>query len=256
MIPRFARAEKRRPRASVRRRRAARRTMRKGRASLTAQAVASAAPWQRGRAAALIRFRTTRWPNACCLRRSRRPRTRLRRRRHAATSPLPCGPGELRLRRSRRAARGDDRPHANEAAAGAAACAQVVILGAGLDTRAHRLSALRATTVYEVDHPDGQRQKRERARRSGCARPSCATCGRPRARRSAGEPHRGRLHARAAELLAGRGPRALPEPNHRRQHVAQIAGVARPGSQLLITYVTPELSMLRHARKSCCRRCA
>ncbi len=38
---------------------------------------------------------------------------------------------------------------------------QVVILGAGLDTRAHRLEALRAATVFEVDHPSTQAHKRQ-----------------------------------------------------------------------------------------------
>lgn len=37
---------------------------------------------------------------------------------------------------------------------------QVVILGAGFDTRAYRLPALRKLPVVEVDHPDTQRRKR------------------------------------------------------------------------------------------------
>src|SRR5688500_11645179 len=36
---------------------------------------------------------------------------------------------------------------------------QVVILGAGLDTRAHRLECLADADVYEVDHPSTQRGK-------------------------------------------------------------------------------------------------
>jgi methyltransferase (TIGR00027 family) len=40
---------------------------------------------------------------------------------------------------------------------------QLVILGAGLDSRAWRMPELRNVTVFEVDHPDTQRQKRERA---------------------------------------------------------------------------------------------
>lgn len=43
-----------------------------------------------------------------------------------------------------------------------AATPQVVILGAGLDGRAWRMSELRDATVYEVDHPDTQREKRAR----------------------------------------------------------------------------------------------
>lgn len=40
---------------------------------------------------------------------------------------------------------------------------QLVILGAGLDARAHRMSALRDATVFEVDHPASQRFKRRKA---------------------------------------------------------------------------------------------
>jgi methyltransferase (TIGR00027 family) len=39
---------------------------------------------------------------------------------------------------------------------------QVVILGAGLDGRAWRLPELRGVAVFEVDHPDSQRDKRSR----------------------------------------------------------------------------------------------
>jgi methyltransferase (TIGR00027 family) len=45
----------------------------------------------------------------------------------------------------------------------AAYAKQLVILGAGLDARAHRLAELAATTVYEVDQPSTQDYKRARA---------------------------------------------------------------------------------------------
>jgi methyltransferase (TIGR00027 family) len=45
----------------------------------------------------------------------------------------------------------------------AAPIGQLVILGAGFDTRAWRLDALEQATVFEVDHPDTQALKRERA---------------------------------------------------------------------------------------------
>jgi methyltransferase (TIGR00027 family) len=44
-----------------------------------------------------------------------------------------------------------------------AASPQVVILGAGLDGRAWRMPELANTIVFEVDHPDSQRRKRERS---------------------------------------------------------------------------------------------
>jgi methyltransferase (TIGR00027 family) len=46
---------------------------------------------------------------------------------------------------------------------------QVVILGAGFDTRAWRLPALQGPTVFEVDHPDTQRAKRAVVARLGDA---------------------------------------------------------------------------------------
>jgi methyltransferase (TIGR00027 family) len=50
-----------------------------------------------------------------------------------------------------------------DAALSAVPSPQLVILGAGLDGRAYRMDALRDTTVFEVDHPDSQRDKRARA---------------------------------------------------------------------------------------------
>jgi methyltransferase (TIGR00027 family) len=51
---------------------------------------------------------------------------------------------------------------------------QLVILGAGLDGRAWHLPGLESTTVYEVDHPDTQHSKRERAQGMKlCARNVC-----------------------------------------------------------------------------------
>jgi methyltransferase (TIGR00027 family) len=49
------------------------------------------------------------------------------------------------------------------ASAVAAGCRQVVLLGAGLDTRAYRMKALSGLPVLEVDHPATQAYKRRRA---------------------------------------------------------------------------------------------
>jgi methyltransferase (TIGR00027 family) len=50
-----------------------------------------------------------------------------------------------------------------DAAVADARARQVVVLGAGLDTRAWRLDALRGVRVFEVDHPATQAYKREKA---------------------------------------------------------------------------------------------
>jgi|HubBroStandDraft_1064217.scaffolds.fasta_scaffold00454_12 methyltransferase (TIGR00027 family) len=51
----------------------------------------------------------------------------------------------------------------DRAIASAAPIPQLVILGAGFDTRAWRLDSLADATVFEVDHPNTQALKRERA---------------------------------------------------------------------------------------------
>lgn len=48
---------------------------------------------------------------------------------------------------------------------------QVVILGAGFDSRAHRLHALEKVAIFEVDHPDTLRRKRETLDRALSALP-------------------------------------------------------------------------------------
>lgn len=45
-----------------------------------------------------------------------------------------------------------------------AGCRQVVVLGAGFDTRAYRFEALRGVKIFEVDHPATQAAKRARTR--------------------------------------------------------------------------------------------
>jgi methyltransferase (TIGR00027 family) len=52
----------------------------------------------------------------------------------------------------------------------ASSARQLVILGAGLDARAHRVDELRDTTVFEVDQPSTQSYKRPRA----ASLPKCA----------------------------------------------------------------------------------
>lgn len=43
---------------------------------------------------------------------------------------------------------------------------QVVILGAGFDTRAYRIPGIEKTRVFEVDHPDTQAEKRKRLKKA------------------------------------------------------------------------------------------
>jgi methyltransferase (TIGR00027 family) len=67
-----------------------------------------------------------------------------------------------RLHHRRRASMMVARTVAIDDAIREAAHPQVVILGAGLDGRAWRMPELREVVVFEVDHPDSQRDKRAR----------------------------------------------------------------------------------------------
>jgi methyltransferase (TIGR00027 family) len=126
---------------------------------------------------------------------------------------------------------------------------QLVILGAGFDTRAHRLEALRETAVYEVDHPDSQRSKRERTEDAPllAARleyvPLDLAQGGLRDRLSdAGH--------RAAEPTLWLAEGLVPYLKHDAVEamLQEIAAASAARSELAITYVTPDLVWLQHAK--------
>lgn len=77
------------------------------------------------------------------------------------TEPAPKDPKARMARRflERRAQMVALRTVAIDEAVRAAAAPQVVILGAGLDGRAWRMPELRDAVVFEIDHPDTQREK-------------------------------------------------------------------------------------------------
>lgn len=123
---------------------------------------------------------------------------------------------------------------------------QFVILGAGLDSRAHRLDALARATVYEVDHPDSQRYKRahsdELAIRARALHYVTADLTLPtlQARlREAGHRH----GAPTFWLAEGLFP-YLPLPAIERM-LQTLAAASAPDSRLAITYVVPDLVWLR-----------
>ncbi|OAA21788.1 methyltransferase, TIGR00027 family [Frankia sp. EI5c] len=120
---------------------------------------------------------------------------------------------------------------------------QVVLLGAGLDARAWRLPELADRAVFEVDHPDSQRDKR--ARLAGLPEGVQAV--------RAAEPVRfvpvDLTHERLDTALAAAGHRAdLPTtwvwegvvPYLTRHEVARtvaaIAALSSPGTRLIVNY--------------------
>lgn len=126
---------------------------------------------------------------------------------------------------------------------------QVVIVGAGLDTRAHRMPALHDAIVYEVDHPDGQRRKRERARDLAVSAAALRYVGVDLANADlrAALAAAGHVQSRPtfwiAEGLVPYLTRAAVT-----DLVLRIAAASAPESALLVSYVTPELVWLKHTR--------
>lgn len=115
----------------------------------------------------------------------------------------------------------------------------LVILGAGLDARAHRLEALGDAPVFEVDHPDTQRYKRARL------------AGAPTARTVRYVPvdfERDDLERSLVDAGFDRSAPAsflwegvtmyLTEPAVR-STLAALARLAAPGSTLAVTYHEP-----------------
>jgi methyltransferase (TIGR00027 family) len=117
-----------------------------------------------------------------------------------------------------------------------------VILGAGLDGRAWRLAELADAEVFEVDHPDSQRDKRERV--------------------AALTPVAGTLRWVAVDLSRGRLADALAAASHRpgtpttwvwegvvpyltraevETTVAAVAACSAPGSGLVVNYQAPSV---------------
>jgi methyltransferase (TIGR00027 family) len=127
-----------------------------------------------------------------------------------------------------------------EAVAGGAT--QLVVLGAGLDSRAERLPELAGARVFEVDHPSTQRYKAERLARMGA---------RPRARavaRVAIDFERDRLDE--ALVAAGLDPAARSfwiwegvtvylTPDAIAATLAAVGALSAPGSRLAVTYTRP-----------------
>jgi methyltransferase (TIGR00027 family) len=126
---------------------------------------------------------------------------------------------------------------------------QVLIIGAGLDGRAHRLEALRAATLFEIDHPASQRGKRERA--AGLAIKADALRYVPvDLAHESFEPA-----LRATDFDPGAATFAIVEgvlPYLKTRHiealVRQLAAVCGPGSELVVSYVPSDAAWLRFSR--------
>ncbi len=124
----------------------------------------------------------------------------------------------------------------------AAGATQLVVLGAGLDARAWRMSALADVTVFEVDHPATQGGKRAlvEGRRPSAAHVVFIDVDFERQRlgdRLMAAGHR--PGERTAWIWEGVTPYLSPEA--RRATLSEIGRTSAPGSVLALTYMTPEI---------------
>ncbi|WP_026239353.1 class I SAM-dependent methyltransferase [Parafrankia discariae] len=124
---------------------------------------------------------------------------------------------------------------------------QVVLLGAGLDGRAWRMPELAGRVVFEVDHPDSARDKRERLAESPAAARPVADV-----RFVAVDLGRDRL----GNALAAAGHQTatpttwiwegvvpyLTRPEAART-VAAVAALSAPGSRLIVNYQAPQAAI-------------
>jgi methyltransferase (TIGR00027 family) len=120
---------------------------------------------------------------------------------------------------------------------------QLVILGAGLDSRAQRLDALAGADVYEVDHPSTQRYKAERLAQAGVSNAPAR-----KVTRVAVDFERDRLDA--ALLAAGLDPSRRSfwiwegvtmylTPDAVAGTLSAVSTLACPGSRIAVTYTQP-----------------
>lgn len=122
---------------------------------------------------------------------------------------------------------------------------QMVIVGAGLDSRAYRLDALRDVTVYEVDHPATQRLKKAKAE---ALTPTAGTIvhvavdfGRDRLEDAlAGAGH----DAAQKTLWIWEGVTMYLPREAIRQTLHVLSRRSATGSRLIVTYAEPEFSSL------------
>jgi methyltransferase (TIGR00027 family) len=121
---------------------------------------------------------------------------------------------------------------------------QLVLLGAGLDARAHRLSSLRACTVFEVDFPATQAMKKRKARALPVAAAAVryAPCDFEHETLSEALLPLG-FDASLPSIWVWEGVTMYLPAAVVSQSLDAIAGLSAGGSTLITTYVTPDLAV-------------
>jgi methyltransferase (TIGR00027 family) len=118
---------------------------------------------------------------------------------------------------------------------------QLVILGAGLDSRAYRLASLSRATVFEVDHPATQRFKRARVRDLPVVAGEVRFVSVDFEREGIDVRLEEEGHdASAPTVWIWEGVVPYLDPSATRATLARIAARSAPGSVLAVTYVTKD----------------
>ncbi|TPG18141.1 class I SAM-dependent methyltransferase [Pedococcus bigeumensis] len=114
---------------------------------------------------------------------------------------------------------------------------QLVLLGAGLDSRAYRMPELAATTVFEVDHPASQRDKLRRVRAlAPVAERLVPVAVDLTSERLAGPLDAAGFDTAAVSTWVWEGVVPYLSAADVRATVAQLAELTAPGSRLVINY--------------------
>ncbi len=121
---------------------------------------------------------------------------------------------------------------------------QLVVLGAGFDSRAHRIRALRGATVFEVDHPSTQALKRKKAAGLPVTAKEIRYTPCDFERVSLDQALRDRGFDPAQKTVwIWEGVTMYLEPQAVAQSLARISQVSAIGSTLIATYMTPEITL-------------
>jgi methyltransferase (TIGR00027 family) len=134
----------------------------------------------------------------------------------------------------------------DEEVGGATAATQLVLLGAGLDARAYRLPSLANATVFEVDHPATQADKRLRTDRLEPLARGVVHVAVDFARHALGERLADAGHDRSRpSVVVWEGVTMYLEKPAIDATLSALRDACAPGSCLLVTYYDTEVSRLR-----------
>ncbi len=117
---------------------------------------------------------------------------------------------------------------------------QLVVLGAGLDSRSARIRALEGARVFEVDHPSTHRYKAERLQRAGAPGAGVARVAIDFERDALdGALLRAGLDPTARSFWIWEGVTVYLTPEAIASTLSAVGALSAPGSRIAVTYTRP-----------------